>query len=279
MKQFITEREPDRDGMLILDGKAYIYLIKVRRMRIGDILPVMLPGQRTAHMVIESIADAKKQLKLKMLPYSIEKKQNALFTGALPNCSSIFQAEQQQNSAPTAKIILLQWVLKGSKTDMIVRQAAEAGVHAVLPVLGAFSVAKKQSPAQLERYRRIIKEARQQSGSLVDTIIEEPAPLTDILKNLPQFISRQTAVLGMCSEANEKSTGLHKLLATKPSYVVLAIGAEGGISPAEMIMLSEAGFQTIHFNTNILRAETAAIYAIAAVQTIISEADQWQLPV
>ncbi|AIW89124.1 RNA methyltransferase RsmE [Treponema sp. OMZ 838] len=274
MKQFIIEQEPDSNGLLTLSGKAFVYLIKVRRMREGDILPAVLPQSGTADMVIDSINTAKKTLRLKRrpTPFSVCGAAAAGATNEAANSSLAY-------AAPAADLILLQWVLKGSKTDTIIRQATEAGVRAVLPVIGEFSIAKKQNPAQLERFRRIIKEARQQSGSPVDTIVMEPAPLAEMLNTLKTLVPAATTVFAQCSEAAGTSVGFHQLLAEKPSHIVLAIGAEGGISPAEAAILREAAFQTIHFKTNVLRAETAALYAIAAAQTTINEADQWHLPV
>ena len=257
MKQFIIEQEPDGNGMLTLSGKAFVYLVKVRRMREGDVLHAQLLQSGAADMVIDSINTVKKTLRVK--------RQSAPL-GAF-------------GIAPAAELILLQWVLKGSKTDTIIRQATEAGVRAVLPVIGEFSVAKKQTPAQLERFRRIIKEARQQSGSPVNTVVMEPAPLSEALNTLKTLVPAATTVFAQCSEAAGASVGFHQLLAKKPSHIVLAIGAEGGISPAEAAVLRETSFQTVHFKTNVLRAETAALYAIAAAQTTINEADQWQLPV
>ena len=257
MKQFIIEQEPDGNGMLTLSGKAFVYLVKVRRMREGDVLHAQLPQSGATDMVIDSINTVKKTLRVKRQPAPL---------GA-------------SGTAPAAELILLQWVLKGSKTDTIIRQATEAGVRAVLPVIGEFSVAKKQNPAQLERFRRIIKEARQQSGSPVNTVVMEPAPLAEVLNTLKTLVPAATTVFAQCSEAAGVSVGFHRLLAGKPSHIVLAIGAEGGISPAEAAVLRETSFQTVHFKTNVLRAETAALYAIAAAQTTINEADQWQLPV
>ena len=291
MKQFIIEQEPDGNGMLTLSGKAFVYLIKVRRMREGDILSALLPQSGAADMVIDSINTAKKTLRLKrrIVPLSVSGTAAADGSldsgGAIANCfpvadaNATTQTHHRSPVAPAADLILLQWVLKGSKTDTIIRQATEAGVRVVLPVIGEFSVAKKQNPAQLERFRRIIKEARQQSGSPVDTTVMEPAPLSQVLNTLKTLIPAATTVFAQCSEAAGASVGFHQLLAEKPSHIVLAIGAEGGISPAEAAVLRETSFQTVHFKTNVLRAETAALYAIAAAQTIINEADLWQLPV
>ena len=274
MKQFIIEQEPDSNGLLTLSGKAFVYLIKVRRMREGDVLHAQLPQSGAADMVIDSINTVKKTLRLKRrtTPLSVCGTAAAGATNETANSLPAY-------AAPAADLILLQWVLKGSKTDTIIRQATEAGVRAVLPVIGEFSVAKKQNPAQLERFRRIIKESRQQSGSPIDTIVMEPAPLAEALNTLKTLVPAATTVFAQCSESAGASVGFHQLLAEKPSHIVLAIGAEGGISPAEAAVLRNAEFQTIHFKTNVLRAETAALYAIAAAQIIINEADQWQLPV
>jgi 16S rRNA (uracil1498-N3)-methyltransferase len=57
----------------------------------------------------------------------------------------------------------------------------------------------------------------------------------------------------------------------------LAIGPEGGMSARELDLLASAGFSCVHFRTNILRAETAAIYALAAVQSALTESEKWQL--
>lgn len=275
MKQFIIDQEPDSNGMLTLSGKAFVYLIKVRRMREGDILPVLLPQSGAADMVIDSINSAKKTLRLKRqaVPLGVSE------TAATSGVSCINSESSKRYPVSAADLILLQWILKGSKTDTIIRQATEAGVRAVLPVIGEFSIAKKQNPAQLERFRRIIKEARQQSGSPVDTVVMEPAPLAEALNTLNTLVPAATTIFAQCSEASGSSIGFHQLLAEKPSHIVLAIGAEGGISPAETAILRKAAFQTVHFKTNVLRAETAALYAIAAAQTTINEADQWQLPV
>ena len=279
MKQFIIEQEPDSNGMLTLSGKAFAYLVKVRRMREGDTLYALLPQSGAADMVIDSINTVKKTLRVKRqtAPLSASGTTASLATDGTTNQAA---NRSRASAAPAAaELVLLQWVLKGSKTDTIIRQATEAGVRAVLPVIGEFSVAKKQNPAQLERFRRIIKEARQQSGSPVNTVVMEPVPLAEALNTLKTLVPEASTVFVQCSEAAEASIGFHQLLAEKPSHIVLAIGAEGGISPAEAAVLREAAFQTVHFKTNVLRAETAALYAIAAAQTTINEADQWQLPV
>lgn len=61
MKQFLTEQEPDSNGVLTLCGKAYTYLAKVRRMREGDAVPVLLPESGAAVMSIAALNSEKKR--------------------------------------------------------------------------------------------------------------------------------------------------------------------------------------------------------------------------
>ena len=50
--------------------------------------------------------------------------------------------------------------------------------------------------------------------------------------------------------------------------IALAVGCEGGFSEKEFQTLNQAGFLPLHFNINVLRAETAALYGIAVVQQV-----------
>lgn len=81
----------------------------------------------------------------------------------------------------------------------------------------------------------------------------------------------------MLTEKDEAADGLFYCLAERPDAVVLAVGAEGGISVAERELLKKYGFCPVHLHTNILRAETAAVYSIAAVQTLLMEGEKWRL--
>lgn len=256
MRQFIAEYEPDKAGILKLSGKAYSYLVKVRRIKAGMLVPVVLPESGCTDMEVIRIEYSSQELLLR----KVSTPQQQLCTAASPY-----------------SLILMQWVLKGEKNDSVVRQATEAGVGLILPVIGEFSIAKKQSSMQYERFKRIIREARQQSGSPTPTEIGEPHTISETLDILAATVTDSDTFRIVCSEKSGGTISLHEGLSAKPQTIVIAIGAEGGISPHEYQLLADAQFQTVHFNTNILRAETAAIYAVAAIQTIMNEVAQWQL--
>ena len=62
----------------------------------------------------------------------------------------------------------------------------------------------------------------------------------------------------------------------KIKKVAIAVGCEGGISPNEIDVLKKNGFLPVHFETNILRCETAALYGIAVMQSLVLRKNECQ---
>ena len=173
------------------------------------------------------------------------------------------------------EIVLYQCVCKGKKMDQIIRQATEAGVSKIVPVVSDFSVSKIDTDnyGKKDRWNKIIREAVQQSGSLVNTTIENPVTIDDISK-----IDNIEGDLGFFFHQEELNSGsLHGYLSLGSGKVFLVIGPEGGLSNRETDVLFEKKFKSVYLKTNILRAETAALYVIAAVQTILLESENWIL--
>ncbi len=179
---------------------------------------------------------------------------------------------------------LLQFIPKPQKLEQIIRQATECGVKRIVPVIGEYS--EKSSVSSLmgpkkERLSRIIKEARQQSGSPVDTVVEEAVTLEKALELWQEAgkeaAAGQEAVGFVLSERNDGDGNIRKILTGKKELkrICIVCGCEGGISPQEVDFLIKKGlFYPLHFSVNILRCETAALYGIAAIQSCANEEDK-----
>jgi 16S rRNA (uracil1498-N3)-methyltransferase len=164
--------------------------------------------------------------------------------------------------------------------DLIVRQAAEGAVAEIVPFASEFSTVRnnKVGRQKFSRWERIIKEARQQSGSTMATTIRPPLSMDELFAYWEQIKTHNTqGVLGLLFHhlplANES---LHRYLSNSPKIVVLAIGPEGGFSPVEAERFLAAGFKPFTMAGTILRTETAALYAQAAVRTLLMEKDSWE---
>lgn len=265
MRQFIAETFPDSKGILRIKGKDYRYFRQVLRTKNGDMISVRLPDGNLQNMTVCSVEEKSRCIELQICaesPFS-EKITQSITRGT--QAASI--------SVTTINFWLFQFAAKSSKMDIIIRQAVECGVSKIITVIGEYSQKEncKNSPTRTERIERIIKEARQQSGSPVETICTEPVTLEDAV-NLWKEQNFSDSLAVALYERTEATKELNSLLTsdTNVKNVGIAVGCEGGISPAEIEFLKQNGFVPIHFETNILRCETAALYGIAAMQTVIS---------
>ncbi len=178
------------------------------------------------------------------------------------------------------EIILYQCVCKGKKMDQIIRQATEAGVFSIVPVVSDFSVARPdtEKSGKIDRWRKIIREAIQQSGSRVNTQIEAPVTIDELPGINESACINEEIGLFFHQEALDHGT-LHGYLSSQPMRISLVIGPEGGLSDREIKILYDNNYKSVYLKTNVLRAETAALYAVSAVQTILLESKNWVLRV
>ncbi|MGA2477649.1 MAG: RsmE family RNA methyltransferase [Spirochaetia bacterium] len=247
MRQFLLPRWYAGEPRITLVGEDFHYLARVLRMREGGECPAV-----DAH-------GARYRMRLLRVGRS--------------ECEMELSAEHAGDAPlPDApQITLLQCLPKGRKIDLIVRQATEAGVLRIIPLFSENSVVRPgQDDARRQRLVRIAREALQQSGNARLPEIEEPRSLASIAGGGADW---GTALL--FHEQPVSTASLHRLLAPRPRAVSMIIGPEGGLSGGEVELLCAAGFQLVHLGGNVLRVETAALYALGAVKTILQERDEW----
>jgi 16S rRNA (uracil1498-N3)-methyltransferase len=190
------------------------------------------------------------------------------------NKSCLFDILERQNFSSNEKreIFLFQALPKSNKMDLIVRQAAESGVNAVIPLESDHSLIKLKTPkdriAKTERWNRVVKEALQQSGSPVLTRVEEPRSFS----SMAEFID-QGGMGFFCHQEERKEGGILPVLkaSSSPAPLGIIIGPEGGLSKREVDKLEEWGYHSLYFGENVLRTETASLYAVAAIKTVLRE--------
>lgn len=275
MRQFISLQSPDKKGLLRISGKDYRYLRQVLRVKPGDMLSVRLPDGTLQNTTVCTVEEDSRCVVLQVCGNASEKTEADITRGV--------KADEIQESHSGVEYWLFQYIAKPVKMEQIIRQAVECGIKYIVPVRGEYSQSQNVTAMQggkKERIERIVREARQQSGSPVNTEILEPVSTEEAVrlwKNALESVddSGKTAAVVLW-ERNENTRSLKEILFQQEdsdgfSKIAVAVGCEGGISPSEVEMLSAGGFVPIHFPGNILRCETAAIYGIAAVQSAINQ--------
>lgn len=160
------------------------------------------------------------------------------------------------------RIILLQGIARGEKMDLILQKATELGVAGILPLSSQRSEVKldeSRAAKRLAHWRNVVVAACEQSGRAMVPSVAAPGSLAQVLAGLPAGGLRLTL-------DPAGSLAISGLEALDASPLLLAVGPEGGWSPADRDQLREAGFQGLRMGPRILRTETAGLAAIAALQ-------------
>ena len=173
----------------------------------------------------------------------------------------VTQAIAQQRES-IVNITLAVALIKGDRWDWMLEKATECGVSKIVPFISSRCVVKdKPETAQrkLERYRKILTEAAEQSYRHIIPTITEPVSF----KQLINHKSKQNFV------AYEKEDS-HYLYDVQDeiSSVTIVIGPEGGFSVDEVDYLTKHGFTSVSLGKRIFRAETAAIAACIMLDTL-----------
>ena len=255
MKQFLLRDAPLPDGRVILSGKDYHYLVRVRRVKAGDEIQAVLPDGSPARLVALSVEE------------------NTLVCGVEET-----SAEKTRGYGGPA-IILLQAVPQPAKMDLLVRQAAEGGVYAIVPFVSRYSVKAARAASRLERWRRIVREARQQSGSPVVTTVEDIRGSVDGVLGYyqeAQAATRDESTAALLLYEKGANGAFHRALASRPDTVFVAIGPEGGLAGEESAAFVQNGFAVINMGPNVLRVETAAAWAVGVVSVTAKESALWE---
>jgi 16S rRNA (uracil1498-N3)-methyltransferase len=156
------------------------------------------------------------------------------------------------------EVTLLMAIFKFDRMEWAIEKATELGVARILPVVARRTDAHLASAAgkRVERWRRIAKEAAQQSRRAEVPDIAAPEKLKDALVRAGSH-----GVRVVLSEA-ERSKQLPSALGETGSALI-AVGPEGGWTHDELQAFRHAGWHEVTLGPNILRAETAAIAALA----------------
>ena len=167
------------------------------------------------------------------------------------------------NYEPPMHITLVQSLLKGEKMDLVVQKTTELGVTEILPVMSERSQVK--DTRKIVRWRKIAEEASRQSGRNIVPAVHEPVHFRDFLVSQDGKGVIFSEEEGMKLSEAVSSLGLHT------HSLVIVIGPEGGFSEEEVIFAQEKGFLAVSLGKRILRAETAAISAVALIQFLLGD--------
>ena len=173
-------------------------------------------------------------------------------------------AEQTRTQPEPCDLHFLFAPLKVGRMDYLVQKAVEMGAGLLQPVMTQHVQGKITN---LDRLQANVVEAAEQCGVLSIPTVAPPQRLRDLLERWPE-----TRRIIFCDEDSTTQNPLAALQGIRERSLALLVGPEGGFSEEERALLRGLDFVTaIPLGPRILRADTAAVAALAVVQATVGD--------
>jgi 16S rRNA (uracil1498-N3)-methyltransferase len=218
-------------GTLTLLGDEHRHLVRVLRAAPGDRIAVVDGAGVSYDAVITSISQHDVQCRIE-------------------------ERHPGRNELPVSVTIAPALLKNPGRFDIIVEKATELGAVRIVPLQTARVIG---AAAKMDRWSGIALAAMKQCGRCVLPAVEPPVNFKDFLGRVPpgalKLIPHERASLPLSAALSGYAGG----------DIVICIGPEGGFAEGEITLASEAGFVPVRLGDRRLRAETAAVAALAAV--------------
>lgn len=241
MQRYFISEDQVKNGRFIIQGDDYHHIVRVMRMEKGSELICVLSCHKTALCQIEQITNERVIVR-------------------------VVKWMDEQTELPI-QIYIAHGLPKGDKFEHVIQKGTELGASLFIPFVAARSIVKwdeKKANKKLERWKKIAKEAAEQShrGKIPDV----HAPMT--IHELVEFARNADHRLFAYEE--DAKQGNHQTLAAifrqmqRGQSLLAVFGPEGGFSNEEVELLKQHGFFSCSLGPRILRTETAPLYLLAA---------------
>jgi len=222
--------------VVTLSGPEGHHAATVRRLRVGERADVSDGAGTIAECAVQSVARDSVTLSVRSV---------------------------QTVPAPEPRITVVQALPKGDRGELAVELMTEVGVDAIIPWSAQRCVVRWQgdrSDRALVKWRATAREAAKQSRRAWLPEVPPLASLADLAKRV------SAAACAVVLEA-DATAALSGLPLPERGEILLVVGPEGGIAPAERAALAEAGAVEAHLGPTVLRTSTAGAAAAAVLLT------------
>lgn len=176
--------------------------------------------------------------------------------------TALVDAKLELDIESPLSIHLGQGVSRGDRMDFAIQKAVELGVSEITPLITercGVKLSEERWEKKQQQWQKLIIAACEQCG-------RNRLPILHPCITINKWIAQSTPQMRLTLHPKAEKSIKH--LSVPVQGVRLLIGPEGGFSEAEIYSTEEAGFQTVQMGPRVLRTETAALAAIAALQAI-----------
>ncbi|WP_431883655.1 16S rRNA (uracil(1498)-N(3))-methyltransferase [Micromonospora gifhornensis] len=234
---FLVESLPTADTM-VLDGPEGHHAATVQRLRVGEELLLGDGRGGTAAAVVSAVGRGTLDIEITSRGYV---------------------------DAANPRLVVVQGIAKGDRGELAVQAMTEAGVDEIVPWAAGRSVAQwrgdrgvRARDKWVATAREAAKQARRAWLPVVAGAPDEPTA------SVARRISGAAAGYVLHEEAADRLTTVEL---PEAGEIVLVVGPEGGITPAELATFQQAGAHPVRLGPSVLRTSTAGVAALAVLAT------------
>jgi len=228
---FVDPASFSEDGVLVRDRELAHQLSAVLRLRAGARV-TFLDGSGAAYRVCLKAIEGDR-------------------------VSGAVEEQWQAGGEPTTSLTLCAPLIKSERFEWLLQKGTELGVSRFIPMVSAHSLPGEIGEAKLARWRRIVREAAEQSRRGLVPALERPQPF--------KTLCGQAGPQGLLLWEGAPTVSLRAALQRHGPTITILSGPEGGFSPAEVTLAHEHGLSVVTLGARTLRAETAPLAAASAI--------------
>lgn len=249
MQYYFVDSDQWQDHVVTITGDDYHHIVNVMRKKVDDKVICSHPNGKQAICRIISLEES---VKLEVMNY-------------LDNSTEL-----------PIDVTIVQGLPKGDKLDWIVQKATELGARSFVPFNASRSIVKwdqKKQVKKIERLKKIIKEASEQSHRQILPEIDSVQTLANVVELSKGYDHLFMAYEETARELASRKLSHHFNKISTGDRVLVVIGPEGGLDEKEVRAFYDAGFQAIRLGPRIMRTETAPLYLLSALSYYFEETE------
>ena len=169
--------------------------------------------------------------------------------------------ERRYDERPSPRLVVAQAIAKGDRGELAVQAMTEVGVDEIVPWAASRSVALWRGERGERAWRRwqvTAREAAKQSRRSWLPVVSAAAGTTEVAERL-----RAAAAGFVLHETAEDRLSVADL--PEEGEIVLVVGPEGGVAPAELAAFTDAGARPVRLGRTVLRTSTAGVAALSVL--------------
>jgi len=263
-RRWIADEYSDHDAALL--GQNAAHLARVLRARVGQEYEIVCGGL----------------VRLGTIASVSEERVEFALGGAMGDAMSDAIGERTGNATSGSgerEIVLVMAIYKFDRLEWAIEKCTELGATRIVPVIARRTEKHLAAAAgkRVERWRRIAHEAAQQSRRVSPPRIDDAVNLKSALAfdkssngtGDEKSANKKSASTRLLLNEKERKKNLREALAEAAESIAFAVGPEGGWVDDELALFDAEGWRSVTLGPRILRAETAAIAALAGIAAIL----------